>query len=94
MKARLRQALKGKKGLGCFLKLPWLIKMIDDGASHQFWLGLEEILFFANFGNCTHRKSGSTCRATGVALFLGAPNGQMAYIFGFRVMITCPLWIF
>jgi len=29
--------------------------MLDDGSSHQFWLGLEEILFFANFGNCTQK---------------------------------------
>jgi len=37
MKARLRQALKGKKrriGLGFSLKLPLLMKILDDGASN------------------------------------------------------------
>jgi len=87
MKVRLRRALKGKKmriGLDFLLKLPWLINMLDDGVAHQFWSGLEKILFFANFGNCTHKKSGSTS----AAFFLGAPNGQMSCIFGFRVMST------
>lgn len=81
MKARVRRDLKGRKRrivLYFFLKLPWLIKMLDGGASHQFWSGLEKIFLFANFGNCTHRKSGSTRNVTGAALFLGESNGQMA----------------
>jgi len=57
------------------LKLPWLIKILDDGAAHQFWSSLEEFLSFANF---KHRKFGSTRSATSVALFLGKPNGKMA----------------
>jgi len=36
-------------GLGCLLKLPWLIKILDDGASHQFWSSLEDFLSFTNF---------------------------------------------
>jgi len=68
--------------------------MLNGGVAHQFWLVLEKIFFFLNFGNCTHRKSSSTRSATGAALFLGQPNAQMTYIFGFRAMSTRTLWIF
>jgi len=35
--------------LGCLLKLPWLVKTLDDGDSHKFSASLEEILSFPNF---------------------------------------------
>ena len=52
MKVRLRRALKGKKEedrLVCLLKLPWLIRILDDGSYNEFWSSLEEFLSFANF---------------------------------------------
>lgn len=36
--------------LGCLVKLPWCIRTLDDGASHQFLTSLEEFLSLANFG--------------------------------------------
>ena len=95
-KAKTGSKRKKKRRIGfvCLLNIPCLIRILDDGSAHQFWSSLEEILFFANFENCTHRKSGSTSSATGAVLFLGAPNAQMACIFGFIAMRTCTLWIF
>lgn len=81
MKDRLRRAQKGKKEedrLVFLLKVPWLIRMLDGDVHHKFWSGLEKILFSANFGNCTHRKSSLMHSATTTALFLGAPNPPMS----------------
>ena len=96
MKGRLRQTLKGKK------EEDRLRILIEASLAHQdtsLWcfspiLGkFGRIFVTCNFWNFTHRKSASTRNATGTALFLGAPNREMVWIFVLKLMRTCTLWI-